>query len=178
MSDIGSTLLNLGTAVITGIITAGVSVRFALRRFRAEQTWERKVAAYTEIFDALYNISRYAKMRLEEIEEGATFVKEYEEEANRLSSEGYDRIRRAAIKGTFVVGPEAAVRLEQIVKVFDDPHYGDDVHDEISADLEAATKGLAELRKIAHVDVYQSEAFDRPRIRMPSLRRRALPNTR
>ena len=164
MSDISTTILNLGAGVLAGIVTGALSVRFALRRFRAERTRERKVAAYTEIFDALYDIQRYATMRIEEIEEGATFVEEYEEEASRRSSSGYDAIRRAAIRGTFVVGPAAAVRLEQLVAMFDDPHHGDDPHEQISADLHASRQALADLRTIANADVYESDSFDRSRI--------------
>ena len=183
MADVNGVILNLGAGVLTGVVTGAVSVRFALRRFRAERTWERKVAAYTDIFDALYNISRHAKMRLEEIEEGATFVKEYEDEASRQASQGYDAIRRAAIKGTFVVGQAAASKLEQLVALFDDPHHGDDAHDAISADLDAAKTVLAELRTIANADVYEGDAFNRRRIsefffRSPALRRPAMPNDR
>jgi len=164
MTDISSTILNLGAGVLTGIVTGAMSVRLALRRFRAERTWERKVAAYAEIFDALYDIQRYANMRIKEIEEGVTFVEEYEEEASRRSSNGYDTIRRSAIRGTFVVGQAAAARLEQLVLVFDDPHYGDHPHDEISADLDASREALAALRTIANADVYESDTFDRSRI--------------
>lgn len=164
MSDITSTALNIGAGVLTGIITGAMSVRLALRRFRAERTWERKVAAYTEIFDALYDIQRYASMRIEDIAEGVQFVEEYEKEASRRSSNGYDTIRRAAIRGTFVVGPAAAARLEHLVSVFDDPHYGDAVHEEISADLSASRQALADLRTIANADVYESDLFDQSRI--------------
>jgi hypothetical protein len=164
MADISSSILNLGAGVLAGIVTGAVSVRFALRRFREERTWDRKVAAYTEIFDALYDIQRYATMRVEEIEEGASFVEEYAEEASRRSSSGFDVIRRAAIRGTFVVGPAAAARLEQLVAVFDDPHHGDDPHERIWTDLEASRKALTDLRGIANADVYETDAFDRSRI--------------
>ena len=145
MADIGSVLQNLVAGVFTGVVTGAISVRFALRRFRAERTWERKVAAYTEIFDALYDIQRHAKMQLEEIEEGTTFVEEYKDDASRKASQGYDAIRRAAIKGTFVVGQAAAARLERLVATFETRHYEDDVHEELSADLNAATTALVEL---------------------------------
>jgi hypothetical protein len=184
MADISSTILNLAVGVLTGIVTAAISVRLALRRFLAERTWERKVAAYTEIFDALYDIQRYANMRIKEIEEGTQFVKEYEEEASRRSSNGYDTIRRAAIRGTFVVGAAAAARLEQLVTVFDDPRHGDDPHDEISADLDAARRALADLRTIANADVHDSDTFARSRIgryvlgSLAASRRPELPNGR
>jgi hypothetical protein len=175
MIDIGGVLLNLGAGVVTGVVTGAVSVRFALRRFRAERTWERKVAAYTEIFDALYNIKRYAKMRVQEIEEGLSFAKEYEDEASRQSSQGYDVIRRAAIRGTFVVGPDAAARLEKLVAVFDDSHHEDNPYDEFSADLHETEKALVELRIVANADVYESDSFDRHSLGGYVFRRTARP---
>jgi len=146
MVDIGGAILNLGAGVLAGVVTGAVSVRFALKRFRAERSWERKVAAYTDIFDAPYNIQRNAKMHLEEIEEGATFVKEYKDDVRRQAGQGYDTIRRAAIKGIFIVGSAAAARLDQPVSVFDEPRYGYDMHDRISADLDAVRKALVDLR--------------------------------
>jgi hypothetical protein len=183
MADISGTILNLSAGVLTGIVTGAISVRFALRRFRAERTWERKVAAYTEIFDALYDIQRYAAMRIEEIEEGAQFVEEYEREASRRSSKGYDAIRRAALRGTFVVGAAGAARLEKLVAAFDDPHHGDDPHEIVSADFASAREALADLRAIANSDIHDGDSFDQSRLgryvrgSRLALRQQSLPET-
>lgn len=60
---------------ITSFIGAGLAARLALRRFYAEKVWERKTVAYTAIFEALYDMSRWddahitAQMRGHEIDD-------------------------------------------------------------------------------------------------------------
>lgn len=114
MADPADTLLNIGAGVVTGLVTAGASVRFALSRFRSERTWERKVTAYTEIFDALYHVQKGAKLEVKQIEEGGEYDEDYKKEVGRKASEGNDALRLAAIKGTFVVGEDAAKKLEEL----------------------------------------------------------------
>jgi hypothetical protein len=146
-------LVNIITGAATGAITAGIGVRFALSRFRSERTWERKAASYSEIFDSLYHVQKYAKMELRRIEEGAQFDDSYAKELGHQASLAYDAIRKAAIKGTFVVGEAAAKMLNEIVDAFDEPNYNNDRHDDISADLATATKAIDDLRRLAAKDM-------------------------
>lgn len=44
-------------------------------------------------------------------------------------------------------------RLNKLVETLDDPHYSDDPHDEISADLAAADKAIEDLRRLAAQDL-------------------------
>lgn len=55
----GQFFFTLLTACITAPLAAGLTARFALHRFYAEKQWERKVAAYTAIFDALHDITKW-----------------------------------------------------------------------------------------------------------------------
>jgi len=153
MIQIEDLLVNIIAGGVTGAITAGIGVRFALSRFRSEKTWERKASSYSEIFDSLYHVQKYAKMEIQRIEEGAQFDDSYAKELGRQASLGYDAIRKAAIKGTFVVGEAAAKRLNEIVDAFDQPNYNHDPHDDISADLATATKAIEDLRKLAAKDM-------------------------
>jgi hypothetical protein len=85
----------LTTPILTGITSfagAGLAARLALRRFYAEKVWERKTVAYTAIFEALYDMSRWddahitAQMRGHEIEddEQAKLTAEYQTAKYRL----------------------------------------------------------------------------------------------
>jgi hypothetical protein len=77
---------------ITSFIGAGLAARFALRRFYAEKVWERKTVAYTAIFEALYDMSRWddahitAQMRGREIDdaEQTKLIADYQTAKARL----------------------------------------------------------------------------------------------
>ncbi len=149
-----TTLLpSLIVSVATGLITALVSVRLALRRFRSEKWWERKAAAYSEIFESLYHVKTYAEHLLQKIEEGVRFSEERMAELGRSSKEGRDGIRRAAVIGTFLMSEEAAARLSKLVSDLDDPKYGLDLPEEVAADRDLVVAAIEELRPIAKRDL-------------------------
>jgi hypothetical protein len=153
MADLEATMLNVAAGVMTGLITAAASVRFSLNRFRSERMWDRKVAAYTDIMESLYVVQKYARMELQRWEEGAEFDETHRKELARQSALAYEAIRKASIKGTLLVGAAAAKRLEELVTAFDDPHYNEDPVDEISSNLETATKAIEDLRALAEADL-------------------------
>jgi len=51
--------------LILSIVTAILTVRLSLRRFYAERWWDRKIEAYTSIFEALYRLKHYCNMKYE-----------------------------------------------------------------------------------------------------------------
>ena len=143
----------VASGLVIGLITAVVSVRLALGRFQRERLWDRKLQAYSEIFQALFHIKAYTTRILAQIEEGTQFDKEYMSELGSQATAGYNEIRKAVVMGTLVLGEDAVQRLQSLENDFDDPHYNMDIHDEASADLEAATKAIAALRPIAKKDL-------------------------
>lgn len=52
-------LIQLAVGVGIAVVTAYVAVLLAVRRFRAEKYWERKVNAYVDILTALHKVKRY-----------------------------------------------------------------------------------------------------------------------
>jgi hypothetical protein len=52
-------LYSLLPGIIIAPLAAWLGAQFALKRFYSEKVWERKVAAYTSIFDALHDMCRW-----------------------------------------------------------------------------------------------------------------------
>jgi hypothetical protein len=48
---------------------------------------------------------------------------------------------------------EAIARLETLESAFDDPHHNLDIYDEVSADFDAVTSAIGDLRPIAKRDL-------------------------
>jgi len=111
------------------------------------------VQAYSDVFEALFHVMRHAKIELAQIEEGGQYDEKYLKELGDRASAGYNAIRKAAVIGTFVLSPEAAERLTEVEKAFDDPHYGHDPYEQISSTLDAVTKAIEDLRPIAKKDL-------------------------
>ena len=53
------------SAIVIAVISARVTVHFALKRFYSEKWWERKTEAYTAIIEALHHVRNYADTNLE-----------------------------------------------------------------------------------------------------------------
>jgi len=150
---LSSILIALGPALVVGIVTAFVTVRLALSRFRQERWWERKAQAYADLFEALFDVQWHARRRIEEIEEGSQFVEGYMQRLADRASTGYSEIRKYAAIGPFLFSSETASRLAQLEKSLDRPSHDADPHDEWSETLDAVTAALRDLRTMAHRDL-------------------------
>jgi hypothetical protein len=53
--------------------------------------------------------------------------------------------------GTFLFSDETAKRLEKLMQELDNPHYNNDLHEEISSDLEAVDAALVDLKRTGSI---------------------------
>ena len=146
-------LLAVIPAVVVGVVTAILSVKLALRRFRQERWWERKSQAYTDLFAALFHVQRYNRVLLSRIEEGTQVSSDYLDRVAELATEGYSEIRKSVALGTFVFSAETAGRLEALQIELDDPRYDEDAYEETTALLSAVTSAIADLKPLAKRDL-------------------------
>jgi hypothetical protein len=153
MISIDNLVAGVMASTVTGIVTALVSVRLALRRFRSERLWDRKMQAYSSLFDALYHVKAYTERVVDQLEVHREIDSEHMKDVSDRSVAGYREIRKAVVVGTFILGPEAVTRLEKLERTLDDPHHNDDLYEEVSADLKAVTSAIDDLRPIAKRDL-------------------------
>jgi hypothetical protein len=154
MDHLASTLLlSIIPAVTAGVITAIVSVRLALRRFRAERWFERKAQAYTDLFTGLSHIQRYCALQIESLEEGTQRDDKYMKTLSEQASAGFAEIRRAAALGEFLFGLETAKRLARLESALEAARASDDIHEQYSDDEAAVSGALKDLRKLAKDDL-------------------------
>jgi hypothetical protein len=98
-------------SLIGGVVTAAVSVRLALKRFRSERWWERKAQAYSDLLLSLFHVQIHAKRRLEEVVEGVAFDESYIATLSARAANGFAEIRKAAALGSFLFSTEVSQRL-------------------------------------------------------------------
>ena len=135
--------------VLGSFIGAWLAARFGLSRFYQEKLWERRVAAYTTIFEALYDMSVWfdthydAEIMQREIpkdQQDALYV-EYKKARTTLA--------RQLAAEVWLIPDECKARIEEIFKVldtrrdtwFEELDYG-------SFEIGAATKDLTRMVRL------------------------------
>jgi len=146
-------LLSAVPGVLVGLTTAYVSVRWALRRFRAERWFDRKAEAYSSLFLALADIEHHCTVHLRQIEEGTKYDPAYLDRLGELARSGFAEVRKAAAMGEFLFGPESAKRLQKLERDINEVSAERDIHDTLSNQYHAASSALRDLRPLAKGDV-------------------------
>jgi hypothetical protein len=102
--------------IVGSAVAAFVGSWFGLRRFRSERWWERKVEAYTAIFNAMNNL-------LEEIHHlwnaelyGTKLPDDPEESLRKAVSTAWPEIRKQVRLGAFLLSEEAEKTLADLLK--------------------------------------------------------------
>jgi hypothetical protein len=103
-------LIALLPSLSVAILTAIVTVRLALRRFRSERWWERKAETYSQIVEAMVTIIEFCERISQhpDKEERDQLIKECEASHRKL--------RRLTIQGEFVIGSRIAEILNLLLK--------------------------------------------------------------
>ena len=140
------------TGLILSIVTALVTVRLALGRFRAERLWVRRVDAYQAVLEALHHASRDCRV------ERARYLSPSEhqpsEAERRKIHEAYAAISKAIDLGSFLLSDEAATCLNKLEKGLREAREpGEDFLGHIEDSEDAINDCLGSLRDIAKKDI-------------------------
>jgi hypothetical protein len=146
-------LTSLTVGVIVAVVSALVTVRVALKRFRAEQWWSRKADAYAAILEALHNSKDRDSHYLREIDGHRDLVEEYRTELSKRGEEGGRQIRKAIDTSRFLLCEEAVRVLEELRAGLANVDSAQDYADAVATSLAAVKKCLDKLPAIAKKDL-------------------------
>lgn len=157
MSSEAHEMPELATNILTGILIAAVSawitVQLSLRRFRAEKWWEKRVAAYERVLDALHHAKAFSAAHLNAAEADRQISTERDEELRKKAQEANLEIERAADIGGFLLSDEALARLRQLKEDERVASETDDWYEYLSSDWAAANSCLKEFIVISKKDL-------------------------
>ncbi|MGA2174459.1 MAG: hypothetical protein ABSH38_05700 [Verrucomicrobiota bacterium] len=147
-------LTNAVPSIVVGVCTAIISVRLALRRYRAERWWERKAEAYSRIVDALHALVEYCST-MADVEQGVRYSEERQKELGDECHRAYLELRKATGIGAYIVSDEVAAVLATLeARPRLDPDGGRTSMFEIMySDFEAYKRALLEIRSLAKKDL-------------------------
>jgi protoheme ferro-lyase len=103
-------------AVLVAVISALITVNLALKRFYSEKWWEQKLAAYTRIIEALFQMKLYSDEQLHAYHEQRDISPEREAELTELWRNGRREIARTATIGAFIISPAASASVEKLLE--------------------------------------------------------------
>jgi len=148
---------NAATNILVGIVIAGVSswitVQLSLRRFRSEKLWERKVAAYERVIEALHHSKAFCAAHMTAEEEGREVAAARDQALRQRATEADMEIQKASDVGGFLLSDEAQARLEQYAKESKEASNSPDWYGYLEADFAATDSCLTDLIRIAKKDL-------------------------
>lgn len=148
----------LVTSVAAGVGGAFLAVNLALHRFYREKWWERRLAAYLSIFEALHKIrSVYAEWEDEELTEREP-SEDYRktQQARKLDAES--DLRKAIDVGEFLIAVKAVEELRSFFRGINS-RLGNDPAESFANKCELADTTLAKLRDVAQADLHLTPRF-------------------
>ena len=132
--------------VLASFAGAWLAAHFALRRFYQERIWERKAAAYTTVFEALYEISRWFGEHHNALENRQELDSDYQEEMSLSYQEAMRTLGRRVSGEAWLLPDEFTAILDEMQKDLQLNVY--DWHRHIETGVIATTKARAHLLPI------------------------------
>lgn len=150
MSNFAITVL---TGIIIAVVSAWVTVQLALRRFRAEKWWEKRVEAYERVIEALHHSKAFTSVHLDAAYAGKDVPEERDKELRAKSKEALREIEKATDIGGFLLGEEALERLRRYQKEAKEASNTTSWHKYLEDDWAATNSCLENIIQIAKQDL-------------------------
>jgi hypothetical protein len=90
------------------LLIAWLAVRWALRRYKMEKSWEKRLQAYTDVILAIGEMQTVRLSWLQEIEEGFSWTAEHKAELSRRYQTSRIRLEEARAMASLLLPDETA----------------------------------------------------------------------
>ncbi len=146
-------LVNLGTSLVTAVVSSIIAVKLALRRFYSEKWWEKKCAAYSSIMEAIHNVREHADTNHAFSLRGKELPAVGDEQLTKKLQEAMAELRKQRDIGSFVISKEAVLLLNELFASLDASTRTESWQEHLQLKLAAVDKCLPEFRRIAKNDL-------------------------
>ena len=146
-------LTNVITSLLLVGLSAWIATTLALKRFRFEQLWIRKLDAYAALFEALSDIKSYSQAAVHELQNHCDMRETIKSQLSEKASIGHETIRKAIAVGVLVLSDETAKQLEIIQDDLSNPFYNLDLLEEMPKVVAITTKAIVDLQDLSKADL-------------------------
>jgi hypothetical protein len=148
-------VINIIAGIAIAVLTSWLTVQFALRRFRSEKWFERRLDAYTKIIESLHFMKRCTDRQLRAEEAGGCEIaREVQEEIVQMYNTGFADLRRLTDMGALVFSSEAVTVLDAVRQGLDAASEEQSSWAQLHAEAAAIGKCLKEIVPIAKRDLH------------------------
>lgn len=144
---------NLAVGLVVAVVSARVTIHFALKRFYSEKWWERKAEAYGSIIEALHHMKNYADIHIDYAMRNAEVPEDQKTELAANFKRAHAEVRKRADVGTFVISEQAVKALQLLEKGLDESRDANDWYAHLDSEYGAVKKCLVSVREIARRDL-------------------------
>jgi hypothetical protein len=138
-------------STVASFFGAWLAAHFALRHFYKERIWERKVAAYSAIFEALHIIGLWYEKHLDAYIEQRDLSAETTAKLQRDANEAEETLERRLASETWLIPEECRHRLSRLTS--DLKTRPDDWFQYLDNATGALAKGTDDLRNLVQKDL-------------------------
>ena len=144
---------NIVVGIVVAIVSARITVHYALRRFYSEKWWEKKPEAYGSIVEALHHMKNHADVHMEHDMRGSEPSEETQKELSERFHHAHAEVRKRADIGTFVISDEAVKALHMLEKDLEASDNTQGWYGHLQLEYDAVKKCLVAMREIAKNDL-------------------------
>jgi hypothetical protein len=128
-----------------------ITAQFALGRFRKEKVWERKTAAYTVIFDALYEMTTVNEEHYDAEITKRDVLQERVEELHVIYRKAQETLLRRLASEAWLIPEACAERIAVLMKELRSQR--ESWFEELDADGAALARATRDLRELVRNDL-------------------------
>jgi hypothetical protein len=144
---------NIVSGIVIAVISARLTVHFALKRFYSEKWWERKTEAYIAIIEALHHVRNHADTNLTFSMRNRELPEQGEKRLTEQLEGAMAELRKRADIGSFIISEEAVSALGAFMNELDGSAKTADWVEHLELKLTAVDKCLDTMRRIAKSDL-------------------------
>ncbi len=143
-------LITTSGAFLVAVVTAWLTVQLALKRFRAEKWFERRLEAYSRLVEALHFMHRASQADVMQWRLRIDPDEESRKELHERYFKGLEDVRRAADLGDLLFAEDVLVAIAALERALAKAAGVDDGwYDDVDGRAAAVEKALVDIRKIA-----------------------------
>lgn len=143
-------LVSLATG---GVAAALVTTMLSVRRFSRERWWEKRLALYSGIMEALHDVMRFWGTSIEELEGGMPYPPDVKERIRATSIEAGHLLLKYAATSELILKPSVAKILKDYISGLSAMPTPGDLRDHFEACLVKAEETLSAIREAAKKDL-------------------------
>jgi hypothetical protein len=144
---------NLASSVVIGAVAAFLAARLALGRFYKERWWEKKLAAYTTVIEAIHHMKRSIGESLDATMERREIPEAKKSKLDSRHSAGSEELERAIDIGELLFSPDAVAVLQKLRKAVGEAVNEDSYFNYLEKSWVALDANLADFKAAALSDL-------------------------